>query len=205
MRAPLQDIEYVEDLGLITTRPSIRISNRIYQEIIPRELTLGIQIGIANQEQAWYVTPERRLDMQKLLAAFQQFYRENSDIWEDAFLYKESAPQLIMQAFLQRIVNGGGRINREYGAGRRRTDLLIEWPIEVEPNNWVQPRHVRIRGSFRRSLSPAHAARFETHSISTSKAAASLKWYRTLSDLYGVLAAMPSTSSPSSFAIRFAL
>ena len=42
--------------------------------------------------------------------------------------YKEAGPQLLMQAFLQRIVNGGGRINREYALGRKRTDLLIEWP-----------------------------------------------------------------------------
>jgi hypothetical protein len=33
-----------------------------------------------------------------------------------------------MQAFLQRIVNGGGRVEREYGLGRRRTDLLVIWP-----------------------------------------------------------------------------
>jgi hypothetical protein len=35
-----------------------------------------------------------------------------------------------MQAFLQRIINGGGRINREYGLGLKRTDLFIEWPID---------------------------------------------------------------------------
>jgi len=35
---PPADIEYVEDLGLIRTKPSIHISNRIYQEVIPREL-----------------------------------------------------------------------------------------------------------------------------------------------------------------------
>ena len=42
--------------------------------------------------------------------------------------YKEAGPQLLLQAFLQRIVNGGGRVDREYGLGRRRTDLLIVWP-----------------------------------------------------------------------------
>jgi hypothetical protein len=42
--------------------------------------------------------------------------------------YKEAGPQLLMQAFLQRIVNGGGRIEREYGLGRGRTDLLVIWP-----------------------------------------------------------------------------
>lgn len=35
---------------------------------------------------------------------------------------------MLLQAFLQRILNGGGRVEREYGLGRRRTDLLIIWP-----------------------------------------------------------------------------
>ena len=126
------DVQYVADLGLIQARPSIRISNRIYQEVIPRELTWVTQSYIANQEQSWYVTPEHRLDMPKLLAAFQQFFREHSDIWSEGFSYKEAAPQLIMQAFLQRIINGGGRISREYGLGRKRTDLFIEWPTDPE-------------------------------------------------------------------------
>ena len=38
-------------------------------------------------------------------------------------------PELLLQAFLQRIVNGGGRIEREYGLGRMRTDLLLLWPL----------------------------------------------------------------------------
>ena len=39
---------------------------------------------------------------------------------------------MLLQAFLQRIVNGGGRIEREYGLGRMRTDLLILWPYGVD-------------------------------------------------------------------------
>ena len=128
--APPADIEYVADLGLIRTRPSIRISNSIYREVIPRELTWSTQVMISNQESEWYVTPERGLDMPKLLEAFQQFFREHSDIWVEKFSYKEAGPQLLMQAFLQRIVNGGGRISREYGLGRKRTDLFIEWPLD---------------------------------------------------------------------------
>ncbi|MEZ5450672.1 MAG: AAA-like domain-containing protein [Thiolinea sp.] len=72
------DLQYVEDLGLITTRPSIAISNRIYQEIIPREVTWAWQATIANQETRWYVKPDGRLDIPLLLRAFQQFFRENS-------------------------------------------------------------------------------------------------------------------------------
>jgi hypothetical protein len=128
-RHSTDDVQYVEDLGLITTRPQLRIANRIYREVIPRELTWTTQIRITH-EQAWYLTPKRTLDMPKLLSAFQQFFREHSDAWVDGFDFKEAGPQLLMQAFLQRIVNGGGRINREYGLGLKRTDLFIEWPID---------------------------------------------------------------------------
>ena len=123
------DQQYAEDLGLIRTRPEVAISNRIYREIIPRELTWTTQTRITH-DQAWYLTPERRLDMPRLLAAFQQFFREHSDAWIEGFSYREAGPQLLMQAFLQRIVNGGGRISREYGLGRKRTDLLLEWPLD---------------------------------------------------------------------------
>ena len=34
---------------------------------------------------------------------------------------------VVFAGFLQRIVNGGGRIEREYGLGMQRTDLLVVW------------------------------------------------------------------------------
>jgi len=33
----------------------------------------------------------------------------------------------MLMAFLQRVVNGGGRVEREYGLGRGALDLLIAW------------------------------------------------------------------------------
>ena len=45
---------------------------------------------------------------------------------------------MLLQAFLQRIVNGGGRIDREYGLGRRRTDLLLHWPLD-ETQGYLGP------------------------------------------------------------------
>ncbi len=123
------DVSYVEDLGLITQERNgrIRIANAIYQEVIPRELGWQIQSGMS-EETAWYVRPDGTLDMEKLLSAFQEFFREHSEHWVERFQYKEAGPQLLLQAFLQRLVNGGGRIEREYGLGRMRTDLLILWP-----------------------------------------------------------------------------
>ncbi|MDI6791486.1 MAG: ATP-binding protein [bacterium] len=122
------DVQYVEDLGLISTRGQLRIANLIYQEVIPRVLTYTTQLTIA-QEPSWYIRPQDGcLDMDRLLSAFQQFFRQHSEHWIERFDYKEAGPQLLLQAFLQRILNSGGRIEREYGLGRLRTDLLLVWP-----------------------------------------------------------------------------
>ena len=122
-----RDIEYVRDLGLIARDDPPRIANPIYAEVVPRELTATLQAKLP-QDAAWYVDRAGGLDLEKLLAAFQAFFREHSEHWLGRFDYAEAGPQLILQAFLQRVVNGGGRIEREYGLGRGRTDLLIVWP-----------------------------------------------------------------------------
>lgn len=125
---PQDDIQYVADMGLITLDKPRRIANAIYREIIPRELTWSTQSGLT-QQAAWYINPDNSINMGKLLQDFQQFFRQNADSWIERFDYKESGPQLLLQAFLQRVVNGGGYIDREYGLGRGRTDLLITKPL----------------------------------------------------------------------------
>ena len=122
------DIQYVVDLGLVVRDKPLRIANAIYKEVIPRELTWARQQTLI-QQSAWYMNPDNSINMEKLLIDFQQFFRENADSWIERFDYKESGPQLLLQAFLQRVVNGGGYIDREYGLGRGRTDLLITKPL----------------------------------------------------------------------------
>ncbi len=121
------DIQYVLDLGLLIRKDKqLVIANPIYQEIIPREIGNVLQDTIV-QKIAWYQSADGSLDMQKLMPAIQQFFRENGDIWESRNPYKEAAPHIILMAFLQRVINGGGRIYREYALGRKRVDLLIEF------------------------------------------------------------------------------
>jgi hypothetical protein len=144
------DIDYVVDLGLITRDRQVRISNRIYQEIIPRELTYSTQLTIY-QETPWYTTDDGRLDMDKLLTAFQEFFRKQFESWVDGFDYAEAGPQLLLQAFLQRIVNAGGRVEREYGLGRQRTYLLVIWPYK----NGVQEVVIELKlvyGSLEKTI-----------------------------------------------------
>ncbi len=137
---PEDDVQYVTDLGLIRRKPQLAIANPIYREIIPRMLTATIQDTLSHQT-AWYITPDNRLDMDKLMAAFQQFFQEHSAHWLERFQYKEAGPQLLLQAFLQRVINSGGRIEREYGLGRQRVDLLVLWPLapaQEEKPDWVR-------------------------------------------------------------------
>ena len=122
-----RDLEYVRDLGLVAQERPVRIANPIYAEVVPRELTWVIQEEF-EQDTAWYVNADGSLNVVKLMTAFQTFFREHSEHWVTRFQYQEAGPQLLLQAFLQRIVNSGGRIEREYGLGRMRTDLLIVWP-----------------------------------------------------------------------------
>ncbi|MEI6790767.1 MAG: hypothetical protein WCK42_06270, partial [Myxococcaceae bacterium] len=67
------------------------------------------------------------LNMQKLLENFVQFYRENSEVLVPNMGYQEAGPHLLLMAFLQRVINGGGKIHREYALGRRRVDVLVEF------------------------------------------------------------------------------
>ena len=116
------DLQYVRDLGLVSRSGPVEIANPIYREVIPREISNAAQVSVADR---WEmdVAADGRLRIEVLLASFQQYCRENSEHWVDRFGYREAGPQLLLQAFLQRIVNGGGRIERKYGLGRLRTDL----------------------------------------------------------------------------------
>ncbi len=125
-----EDLAYARDLGLVAqdAAGTPRIANPIYAEVVPRHLNYAVQETLP-QQMAWYVDAAGGLDVAGLIAAFQAFFREHSEHWVQRFeRYHEAGPQLLLQAHLQRIVNGGGRIEREYALGRGRTDLLIVWP-----------------------------------------------------------------------------
>ena len=124
----VRDLEYVRDLGLVAGDYPVRMANPIYAEVIPRELVLPLEATLAGSvDPAWYVRPDGSLDVPGLLSAFQGYFRENAESWVERYGHAEAGPQLVLHAYLQRVVNSGGRIGREYAVGRGRTDLLIEW------------------------------------------------------------------------------
>ena len=84
-----------------------------------------------------YVRADGSLDAELLMAEFQDFFRRHSEHWRNRFAYEEAWPQLLLQAYLQRVVNGGGRIEREYALGSGRVDLLIVWPLADRVQEFV--------------------------------------------------------------------
>ena len=124
----VRDLEYVRDLGLVAREGAVRIANPIYAEVVPRELTAVLQLGLeAAVDPKWYVNADGSLDLSGLLSAFQGYFREHAEPWVERFGHAEAGPQLVLQAYLQRVVNSGSRIAREYAVGRGRADLLVEW------------------------------------------------------------------------------
>ena len=147
------DLAYVRDLGLVAHADggAPRIANPIYAEVVPRHLNYVVQETLP-QRMGWYVDANGGLDVEGLIAAFQAFFREHSEHWVQRFeRYHEAGPQLLLQAHLQRIVNGGGRIEREYALGRGRTDLLIVWPQGGRERRFVVECKVR-RGELERTV-----------------------------------------------------
>jgi len=123
------DSTYCMDLGLIKKYESrYVISNEIYMEVIPRELTQVRQDRFGAYFEPEWVADDGSINTDKLFSMFQEFWRENSEIWkQDIAGYKEAAPHLTFQAFLQRVANGNGFIGREFAYGTKRADLVLKW------------------------------------------------------------------------------
>jgi type II secretory pathway predicted ATPase ExeA len=135
------DFLYVKDLGLIrVVNSTVMPANPIYSEVIIRKLSFSAQETLQEAKYPYQIPrylKDGRIDMDYLMRDFQQFWRENSDIWVETFDYKEAAPHLVMMAFLQRVINGGGQIIREMAAGKGRLDLCLiyenrKYPIELK-------------------------------------------------------------------------
>ena len=124
------DVAYVAGLGLLRKDGGRWVvANPIYREVIPRALNATLQSSIEQSTQ-WYVGADGLLDVPKLMAAWQTFWRKDGPVAAEGFSYRESGPHLMLMAFLQRVVNGGGRIDREYALGKGALDLLITWKTQ---------------------------------------------------------------------------
>jgi hypothetical protein len=136
---------YARDLGLLAPDKPLRVANPIYQEIIARVLSSAAEDRLFVEPKQYWL-PDGRLAYKKLLRSFAAFWGEHGEVLSGAMPYPEAAPQLVLMAYLQRVVNGGGYIDREYGVGRGRIDLLVRVPYrKANGARGVQRRAMEIK------------------------------------------------------------
>ncbi len=133
------DLRYTQDLGLIAPDLPVRIANPIYGEVIVRVLA-GLAETAVLAEPRSFVLPDGRFDQPRMLREFVDFWLEHGEVITGQMPYHEVAPQLVLMAFLQRVVNGGGHVHREYGVGRGRIDLLVRWPYTAADGRRAEQR-----------------------------------------------------------------
>ncbi|MDA0638297.1 hypothetical protein OUY22_33235 [Nonomuraea sp. MCN248] len=121
------DVSYVHDLGLIRGTMDLEIANPIYREVLLR--VLGDRTArLVRSDPRSFVMRDGRFDLERLLREFVVFWREHGEVIVQQEGYHEAACQIILMAFLHRLVNGGGYLDREYAAGTKRLDVLVRWP-----------------------------------------------------------------------------
>ena len=125
---PPDDIQYVLDLGLcrLDERGGLLIANPIYREVLPKALTFTTIASLGYVNPDW-LTPAGTLDPDRLLASFLAFWRQHGQPLLASAPYHEIAPHLVLMAFLHRVVNGGGTLEREYAIGTDRLDLCLRY------------------------------------------------------------------------------
>ncbi|WP_250280804.1 MULTISPECIES: AAA family ATPase [unclassified Frankia] len=139
------DLVYVRDLGLIAPKAPVRVANPIYREVIARVLSSSIQESVTADPRS-FVRPEGGFDFPRVLDEFADWWIENGDFLVRTGFYHEAAPQLILMGYLQRVVNGGGFVEREYAVGTGRVDLHIRWPyVTADGSRRVQREALEIK------------------------------------------------------------
>lgn len=92
--------------------------------IILRSLTSGTRDTLPPITPSW-LRPDGRLDLDQLRDAFLSFWRQHGEPLFASAPYHEIAPHIVLMAFLHRVVNGAGTIEREYAIGKGRLDLCL--------------------------------------------------------------------------------
>jgi type II secretory pathway predicted ATPase ExeA len=125
---PADDIRFLTDLGLCrrSSQGGLVVANPIYREVLPRVLSQTPEASLPQISPSW-LTPEGHLDADKLLTAFLSFWRQHGQPLLKSAPYHEIAPHLVLMAFLHRVINGGGTLEREYAIGSDRMDLCLRY------------------------------------------------------------------------------
>jgi len=134
---PPDDVRYTCELGILEPLPGDRLrpANPIYARTLLRAVTERERRQLVTWSPSWLV--DGRIDVDQLRDNFLAFWSLHRNMMKDRITYPEAVAHFGLMTYLDRVVNGGGRIDREFAVGSGRLDLLLrhgdlKLPIEVK-------------------------------------------------------------------------
>lgn len=137
-RVPPDDVRYAVELGIIERLPGDRLqpSNPLYARALLKAVTEQERTSLTNWSPTW-LDASGRIEPARLRENFIAFWARHRDMMKDRIKYPEAVAHFGLMTYLDRVANGGGRVDREFAVGRGRLDLLLvhgdlRLPIEVK-------------------------------------------------------------------------
>jgi type II secretory pathway predicted ATPase ExeA len=135
---PADDIRYVRELGILETRGEgeLVMANPIYARSLMRSLAEPIRANLGALSPTWR-RPDGSIDLERLREAFLDFWAQHGRVLDPLVTKYEIVPHVVLTAWLDRVVNGGGRVEREVAVARGKLDVLVRHrdlrlPIEIK-------------------------------------------------------------------------
>jgi len=136
------DVDYCIDLGLVKKVDGIVvIANKIYSDVIPRQLTKLAQEKLPISIPSTWKNTDGSINVNNMLTLYKDYWYQNMAIWGKHMPgYKEACAQLVTLTYLNKIVNGGGTIEREAPVGQKKMDIYIKrnYYVGLAPNKTLK-------------------------------------------------------------------
>ncbi|MFM2153728.1 MAG: hypothetical protein RL199_2163, partial [Pseudomonadota bacterium] len=137
-KVPADDVRYAVELGIVERLPGDRLQpgNPLYARALLKAVTEQERTSLSNWAPNW-LGADGRMDPARLRENFLSFWARHRDMMKDRIRYPEAVAHFGLMTYLDRVANGGGRVDREFAVGRGRLDLLlvhgdVKLPIEVK-------------------------------------------------------------------------
>lgn len=89
---------------------------------------LPVNHGVNRTASLSFVNDDGTMDLEVLLSEFAQWWAASSDLMLETDGISEDAAHVILMAFLERVADQGGLVDRDYAVGRGRVDIFVRWP-----------------------------------------------------------------------------
>jgi len=136
-RVSSEDERYAVELGILERGPMDRLrpANPIYARALLRLFAEPERKALASLAPTWLV--DGQIDLERLKENFLAYWARHRDMMKDRVSHPESVAHFGLMTYLDRVANGGGRVDREFAVGSGRLDLLLvhgtlKLPIEVK-------------------------------------------------------------------------